>query len=181
MAVVQSKSRLSHILLTTQTKIDVFIERLGQAISWFCFLMVILMFAIVILRYGFSLGWIAMQESVLYLHATLFMLGCSYALKHDEHVRVDVFYRRFSPSAHALVNLFGHLILLWPVVIFIFLASFDYVSVSWKIKESSQEAGGLPFVYLLKSLIPLMCFTLLLQSFSEVCKSLNALLNRGAE
>ena len=79
------------------------------------------------------------------------MLGCSYALKHNEHVRVDIFYRNFSPVKQAVVNLFGHLFLLWPVVIFIAVVSVDYVSVSWQIKEQSQEAGGLPFVYLLKA------------------------------
>ena len=76
------------------------------------------------------------------------------------------------------MNLFGHLILLWPVAIFILLVSFDYVSVSWQIKEQSQEAGGLPFVYLLKSLIPAMSILLLIQSVSEICKSLNVLLEK---
>lgn len=179
MDAVSSNSPSSN-LLKIANKLDNFIEFIGRSIAWFSFAMVILMFAIVLLRYGFSLGWIALQESVLYLHAYLFMLGCSYALKHDEHVRVDVFYRRFSPFKKALVNVLGHLILLWPVAIFILLVSFDYVSVSWQIKEQSQEAGGLPFVYLLKSLIPAMSILLLIQSVSEICKSLNVLLKKGA-
>ena len=170
---------LSVILEQVAQRIDGFTELLGKTISWFSFFMAIIMFAIVVLRYGLNLGWIAMQESVLYLHAFLFMLGCSYALKHDEHVRVDVFYRRFSKRKKALVNLLGHLILLWPVAIFILVSSFDYVSVSWRIKEESQEAGGLPFVYILKSLIPLMSIGLLLQSLSEVCKSISPLLKQG--
>jgi TRAP-type mannitol/chloroaromatic compound transport system permease small subunit len=164
------------ILQSTSTKIDAMIEQLGRGVAWFSFIMVLLMFAIVMLRYGFSLGWIAMQEAVLYLHAYLFMLGCSYALKHNEHVRVDVFYRNFSPTKQAVVNLFGHLLLLWPVVLFIAVVSIDYVTISWQIKEQSQEAGGLPFVYLLKSLILLMCGTMFLQSFSEVCKNIKTLL-----
>lgn len=152
--------------------IDCFIDRLGRTLCWLSLLMVLITFAIVVLRYGFSLGWIAMQESVLYLHAALFIFGCSYGLLHDEHVRVDIFYRKMSSFKQALVNVLGHVFLLWPVVIFIALSSFDYVSVSWQIKEQSQEAGGLPFVYLLKSLIPMLCFTLMLQSVSEICKNI---------
>ena len=178
MSAVNSNSSSSH-LIKIANLLDAFIERIGQTVAWFSFAMVLIMFLIVLLRYGFSLGWIAMQESVLYLHAYLFMLGCSYALKHDEHVRVDVFYRRFSKAKKAFVNLVGHLVLLWPVAIFILFVSFDYVAVSWQLKEQSQEAGGLPFVYLLKSLIPVMCILLLMQSLSEICKSLNALFNKG--
>ncbi len=160
------------VLSFTSKTIDLVIERLGRAVAWLCLFMVLITFAIVVLRYGFSLGWIALQESVLYLHAAFFMLGCSYALQHNEHVRVDIFYRKMSQKKQAIVNLVGHLALLWPVALFILLMSFDYVAVSWRIGEESQEAGGLPFVYLLKALIPLLSITLLLQSLSEICKNI---------
>lgn len=166
-------------LQKTSSSIDSLIEKLGIVVAWLSLAMVLVTFMIVVLRYGFSLGWIAMQESVLYMHAILFMLGCSYALKHNEHVRVDVFYRRFSKRKQALVNLFGHFVFLWPVALFILINSFDYVSLSWKIKEASQEAGGLPFVFILKTLIPLLSISLLLQSISEICKHLLTVFKQG--
>ena len=96
----------------------------------------------VVLRYGFDLGWIAMQEAVLYLHATIFMLGMAFTLKHDGHVRVDVFYRNFSLRGQAWVNFLGSIILLLPICIFIAWVSLDYIMLSWELKETSAEAGG---------------------------------------
>lgn len=157
--------------------IDRVTEKMGKLISWFTFLMVLLTFLIVVLRYGFNMGWIAMQESVLYLHGIVFMLGAAYTLKADGHVRVDIFYQKFSSKGKALVNLFGTLFLLLPVCIFIFYISFDYVSTSWRIMEKSSEAGGLPFVYLSKSLLLLLALTLSLQGISEICKNLQILLS----
>ncbi|SFC35633.1 TRAP transporter small permease subunit [Pseudoalteromonas denitrificans] len=165
-------SKLSKI----HQKIDQFTESLGKAISWFTVLMVLIMVSIVLLRYGFNIGWIAMQESVLYLHAFVFMLGCSYTLKHNGHVRVDIFYRRFSIKKQAWVNLLGCIFLLFPVTIFISVMSFDYITSSWSVMEGSREAGGLPGVFILKSLIPLLSLTLIIQAISEILKSVEILL-----
>ena len=146
------------------TSVDKFTEKLGFVISWFTVLMVVIMTAVVILRYGFNLGWIGMQESIVYLHASVFMLGCGYALKHNSHVRVDVFYRKLSLKQQAIVDFLGCLLLLLPTLGFIFWASFHYVDQSWILSEGSIEAGGLPFVYLLKTLLLLMPLTLFLQA-----------------
>src|SRR5690606_38032315 len=123
-------------------------------------------FLVVLMRYafgvndlsllGFSLPRQMLEESVLYLHCLLFMLASGYTLKQDAHVRVDVFYRIFSPRGRALVNLLCNLFLLFPVCVFIIWSSLDYVSFSWKLLEKSQEAEGLPYIYLLKTLIPPM-------------------------
>jgi TRAP-type mannitol/chloroaromatic compound transport system permease small subunit len=161
--------------------IDVITELLGKAVAWLTLLMVLLTFSIVVLRYGFNLGWIAMQESVLYFHGLVFMLGAAYTLKHDGHVRVDIFYQKYSPKQKALLNLFGSLVLLLPVCIFIFFISFNYVSSSWKIMESSPEAGGLPLVYLNKSLILLLAITLSLQGLAEFTRNLLILLQDQAD
>ncbi len=152
--------------------IDSIIEALGKIISWLTLLMVLLTFAIVVLRYGFNLGWIAMQESVLYFHGIVFMLGAAYTLKHDGHVRVDIFYQKFSLKQKAWVNFAGGLILLLPICIFIFFISLDYVLAAWKIMESSSEAGGLPLVYLNKSLILILAITLICQGVAEVLRNL---------
>jgi len=112
-----------------------------------------------------------MQESVLYLHATVFMLGAAYTLKHDQHVRVDLFYRRIGPRGRAWVDLAGTLLLLVPVCLFILDSSWDYVREAWAIREASPEAGGLPGVYLLKSLIPAMAVLLLIQGVAMALRA----------
>ena len=152
--------------------IDSITEYTGKVIAWLTLLIVILTFLIVLLRYGFSLGWIAMQESVLYAHGAIFMLGAAYTLKHDAHVRVDIFYQKFNQKQKAFVNLFGSLFLLMPVCVFIFYVSIDYVLLSWEILESSKEPGGLPAVYLNKSLILLLVITLILQGMAEIARNI---------
>lgn len=151
--------------------IDTFNDSLAKLISWFTLLMVITMLLIVILRYGFDIGWIAMQESVMYLHAAVFLLGCAHTLRSNEHVRVDVFYRRFSPDKQAKVDILGGLLFLMPVNLFIFFVSYDYVALSWRIMEDSQEAGGIPAVFILKSLILLFAGTMILQGVAEILKN----------
>jgi len=141
--------------------------------------MVITMFLIVVLRYGFNLGWIAMQESVLYLHGAIFMLGAGYTLLANGHVRVDIFYQRFSVKQQAWVNFLGTLLLLMPVTVFIVIISFDYVQTSWMIMEKSQEAGGLPLVYLNKSLIIVLAVTLFIQGVAELLKAVQQLQNQS--
>jgi len=112
-----------------------------------------------------------MQESVMYLHSMVFLLGAAHTLRVNEHVRVDIFYRQFSPKNRAKVDIFGSLILLMPVNIFIFMVSFEYVMRAWRVMEASQEAGGLPAVFLLKSLILIFSFTMLLQGIAEVIRN----------
>ncbi|GAA6206260.1 TRAP transporter small permease subunit [Thalassotalea sp. SU-HH00458] len=155
-------------LENTISSIDKFTDYTGKLIAWLTFAMVVVSFVIVVLRYAFNLGWVAMQESVLYFHAMVFMLGAAYTLKVDGHVRVDIFYQRFSKKQQAMVNLFGALFLLAPVCITIFIISFDYVVIAWQIMEKSSEAGGLPMVFINKSLILLLAITLLLQGVAEI-------------
>ncbi len=150
--------------------IDMINKKIGEWVSYFTFLMAAVTFAVVVLRYGFNLGWIAMQESVVYLHAAVFLLGSAYTLQHDGHVRVDVFYRGFSEKRKALVNLVGTLFLLLPVMIFITVVSWHYVFESWQTLEGSMESGGLPFLYVLKTFILLFSLTMLLQGVSEAIK-----------
>lgn len=150
--------------------IDLMNRKLGEWVSYFTFLMAAITFVIVVLRYGFNLGWISMQESVTYLHAAVFLIGCAYTLQHDGHVRVDVFYRRFSQKRKALTNLIGSVFLLLPVMTFITIVSWHYVIESWQTLEGSMESGGLPFLYILKSFILVFSFTMLLQGISEVIK-----------
>jgi TRAP-type mannitol/chloroaromatic compound transport system permease small subunit len=150
-------------------------EGAGRAAAWLAVALVLVTFGVVVLRYLFQLGWIAMQESILYLHASLFLLGAAYTLKRDGHVRVDIFYRGFTPRGKALVDLLGSLFLLLPVCVFLLWVSWDYVATAWSLREGSPEAGGLPFVYLLKTLIPLAAVLLIVQGISQALDSLSVL------
>jgi TRAP-type mannitol/chloroaromatic compound transport system permease small subunit len=156
-------------------------EVLGRAVSWLSLLMVLVTFLVVVLRYAFDLGWIWLQESVTYMHAALFLIGAAYTLKHEGHVRVDIFYSRFSQRARAWVDLFGSLLLLMPVCLFIFYISWDYVAQSWQLHEGSQEAGGLEGVFLLKGLILVMAGLLVLQGLTIIIRKLLCLLGMSAD
>ena len=147
-------------------------ERIGCYASWLTLLLVLLTFLVVVMRYVFNIGAIAVQESLLYLHSLIFLLGASYTLKHNGHVRVDIFYRPMSAVRKAWVNLLGILLLLLPVCIFIFLISWQYVSSSWSYYEGSREAGGLDAVYLLKSLLLIMPVFVSLQGLAEILHSI---------
>ena len=159
-------------IANTVTAIDNVIEFIGKSIAWLTLLMVMLSFAIVLFRYAFNLGWIALQESMLYFHGIVFMLGAAFTLKADGHVRVDIFYQKFSDVQKAWVNLLGTLLLLLPVCFTIFILSFDYVLASWSILEKSGEAGGLPLVYLNKTLLLLIASTLILQGIAEIGRNI---------
>jgi len=153
-------------------RLDQIAEYTGRFISWATLLMVLVTFLVVVLRYVFDLGWIALQESVTYLHASVFMLGAAYTLKHQGHVRVDIFYQKMSPRSRAWVDLLGTLLLLFPFCGFIFWVSWEYVLNSWDVLEGSREAGGLPGVFLLKSLILLLPLTLGLQGISTMLRNI---------
>jgi len=127
---------------------------------------------VVVMRYLFSTGSIALQEVMIYLHATIFMLGMAWTLRQGGHVRVDVFYRTATPRTRAWIDVAGGLVLLLPLCLLIFWLSWDYVVNSWAIREKSSEGSGLPFVYLLKSLLLIMPATLLLQGLAETLRNL---------
>ena len=144
----------------------------GKICSWFVALMVLVTCLVVIMRYGLDMGSVFLQDVVLYLHGGLFLLGAAFALKRGAHVRVDIFYRNFSNSKKALVDLLGNLIFLQPICWTILLYSWGYVEFSWRIMEVSPEPDGLPFVYVQKSLLIVVAILLALQSISEILKSL---------
>ena len=161
--------------------LDTFAEWTGRLVAWLALLLVLVTFSVVVLRYAFNIGSIGLQESILYLHASLFLLTGAYTLKQDAHVRVDIFYRDLSADNKAWVDLLGALFLLLPVCLFIGWVSWDYVASAWSVREGSRETGGLPYVYLLKSLIPLGIILLALQGLSQVLASLVTLLNPARE
>ncbi len=170
-----SSSASANLMQRIAKKLELIAVRSGQLIAWLTLLMVFTTFLIVVLRYGFESGWIAMQESVIYMHALVFLIGIPYTLKYDGHVRVDIFYSKMSVRSKTWVNLLGTLFLLLPVSIFIAWVSWDYVTASWHMHEESGEAGGLPGIYLLKSTILLMTALLLIQGLSQLLLNISFL------
>ncbi|MBF7053557.1 TRAP transporter small permease subunit [Halomonas sp. KAO] len=149
--------------------LDAVTDLVGRTTAWLVLVMMAVQFAIVVMRYVFGIHSIALQESVMYMHAMVFMLGAAWTLQHDGHVRVDIFYRKRSPRSRASVDLFGTLFLLLPVTLYILLGSLGYVSSSWAILERSPD-GGIPGVFLLKSLILAMAALLLVQGIAQLIR-----------
>lgn len=143
----------------------------GSLIAPLTVAMMLTTVVVVVARYGFGQGAIPLQEGVIYMHALVFMLGIAYTLKSEAHVRVDIVYQRIPPRIQAIVDLAGTVLFLFPISAFIFWTSLDYVSLSWRMSEGSGEPGGLPAVYLLKTLIPVMAVLLGLQGIAEVLRA----------
>ena len=169
------------ILAALARRIDRLNDWIGRGVALLTIFMVVNVFVVVVLRYVFSLGWIWMQEMYVWAHGTVFLLGAAYTLLHEGHVRIDVFYRQASPRYKAWVNLFGSICMALPVVWIIFANSLSYVLRSWRGLESSAEAGGLPGLFLLKTVIPVFCVLFALQILSVVLRSLLTLLDKAED
>ena len=158
--------------------IDRFNTFVGYLCGLFAFLMVAVVFTVVVLRYGFSIGFIWMQEIYVWLHSFIFMLGSGFTYLANEHVRIDVFYREASERYKAWVNLIGNIFLLSPFLYIIWKYSYPFVYRSFFMNEVSREAGGMPALYILKSAILWFCLVFFLQLISNVCKSLIVIIGK---
>jgi TRAP-type mannitol/chloroaromatic compound transport system permease small subunit len=156
-------------------RIDRLTGAVGQVVAWLVLAMVLVQFAVVIMRYGLGIGSIWLQESILYAHAALFLLAAAWTLRDDRHVRVDIFYADASPARKAVVDLAGALLLLLPFMAVLAWYAWPYVARSWAIHERSQEVSGLPFVYLLKSLLLLFALLMALQGVAQAIRAWGAL------
>ena len=171
-------SRIPSASLAFANRIDRLNAAIGRGAAWLCLFVVVVQFAVVVLRYVFGLGSARLSESIVYGHAGLFMLASGWTLAAGGHVRVDVFYAEASPRTRALVDLCGSLFLLLPFMAVLAWFALPYVARSWAIFESSRETSGLPGVFLLKTLIPAFAFLMALQGVSQAIKAAVAL--RGA-
>jgi len=156
-------------------RIDRLTTGLGRAVAWLVLVVVLLQFGLVIARYAFGLGSIWLTETVIYAHATLFMLAAAWTLRAGGHVRVDVFYAEASPRTKAVIDLAGSVLLLLPFTVVLIWLSVPYVARSWAVLERSQESSGLPLVYLLKTLIPLFAALMALQGVAQAIRALAVL------
>ena len=153
------------------------VRGLGRAVSWLGLAMVLTTATVVVLRKFFDVGFIWMQESVTWMHAAVFMVGAGYTLLHEEHVRVDIFYRNMSPGRRALVDALGVVLFLLPLCGYLAWMAWDFAATSWAISESSREPGGLPYpmIPLLKSIVVLMPVFVALQGVSLLLRSASRL------
>ncbi len=162
---------------TPQNLLDRISSVTGALTAWLTVVMVVVTAVIVVMRYAFDAGQVWLQESVVWMHAVVFMVGAAYTLLHEEHVRVDVFYRSMSERGRAIVNFVGVAVFLLPLCGFLAYKGFDFAAVSWSIRESSREPGGLPYplVPILKTVVVVMPILLALQGVSQMLRSLAAL------
>ncbi len=151
-------------------------DHVGRAVSWLTLVMVLVVFFVVVTRYGFSWGRVWIQESYVWMHGIVFMLGAAYTLLHEGHVRVDVFYRGASVRYKAWVDLLGAFLLVLPLVLTVWVVALPYVQNSWMRLEASREAGGLPGLFLLKTVIPIFCVLVGLQALALAGRSTLVLL-----
>ena len=161
------------LLLRLARAIDRLNEALGRTVAWLALILVLLQFVIVVMRYVFGLGSVKMQESIVYMHAMLFMLAAGYTLLHDGHVRCDIFYSTAAPRTKALVDLFGVLVFLLPTCALIAWVAWPYVAASWAVREGSPEGSlGIPAVFLLKTVILVFAGLVTLQGLALAIHSL---------
>lgn len=151
--------------------LDKFTDFTGRSVAWLTLVMVLVTAIVVICRKLFDWKLVGLQESITYMHAVVFMLAAAWTLQRGGHVRVDIFYRRYSPKTQAWIDALGGLLFTLPFMLFIGIGSWDFVCESWRIKESSTDSGGLPLIYLLKSLLPLMAFGVCVQALADVLRN----------
>ncbi|MGB8578370.1 MAG: TRAP transporter small permease subunit [Pseudolabrys sp.] len=156
-------------------RIDRLNVAIGRAVAWLVLAVVLLQFALVVARYLFGLGSIWLTETVIYAHAALFMLAAAWTLHASGHVRVDIFYADASARTRARADLIGALLLLLPFMLVLLWLSVPYAARSWAIFEHSQEASGLPLVFVLKTLIPLFALLMALQGIAQAIRAAAAL------
>ena len=151
-------------------RLDQINRAVGAVVMWAALAMVLVQFGIVLLRYVFGYTSIFVNETVLYLHASLFMLGAGYTLLMNGHVRVDIFYAPMTARKKAMVDIFGHLVLMLPSLGILLYYSWPSVRRSWSILEGAISVGGVPASFLLKTLIPAFCVLLLIQGLSALIR-----------
>ena len=152
-------------------RIDRLVSGIGRAAAWLVLVVVLLQFALVLVRYLFGLGSIWLSETVIYAHAAVFMLAAAWTLRAEGHVRVDIFYAEASTRTRAFIDFVGAILLLLPFMLVLLWLSVPYAARSWAILEHSQETSGLPLVFVLKTLIPVFAVLMALQGLAQAIRA----------
>ena len=175
-----NKKSALHLLNQLSVRLEQFSERTGMLVSWLVLAMVLLVSYDVAMRYFFQSGSVALQEMEWHLFSLIFLIGAAYTLKHDDHVRLDLFYKSnfMDDRRRAWIDLFGSIFLLIPFCILIILSAWPFVYQSYIHLEGSPDPGGLPYRWILKASIPLGFTFLLLQGVSDIVKNLSTILGK---
>ncbi|MDJ0950206.1 MAG: TRAP transporter small permease subunit [Alphaproteobacteria bacterium] len=128
-----------------------FIRRIGEAVSWLWIVLVVVIVTNVTMRYVFGEGRIEFEEIQWHIYSIGFLIGLSYCLEADDHVRVDVLHDRFNLRTQAWVEFFGILLFLLPFIALVLIYSVPYITYSMSLNESSEAPGGLPARWAIKS------------------------------
>ncbi len=156
-------------------------QTIGVSVAWLALALVLVEFTVVLMRYVFGLGAVKMQESIVYMHAIVFMVAAGYTLLHNGHVRCDIFYAAASPRHRALIDLIGVVVFLLPTCALIAWAAWPYVAQAWSVREGSPEGRlGIPGVFLLKSVIRVVAALVALQGLALALHSALRLAGREA-
>ncbi|MBR8463084.1 TRAP transporter small permease subunit [Campylobacter sp. faydin G-24] len=159
------------------SKIERFFDKFGNFIGYICMILMTLMivdvFFNVIARYFFKYGNVGFQELEWHLFSVIFLLGMSYALKEDAHVRVDIFYAKFNPKTKAMINMLGAIFFIIPFALLIGFLSIDFVFEAFTSNEASADPGGLTHRWIVKSFIPISVFLLIFFAIGFFIKNLN--------
>jgi TRAP-type mannitol/chloroaromatic compound transport system permease small subunit len=166
---------ISPHMLGIADRIDRCNAAIGRAAAWAALFVVLMQFLVVVLRYAFGIGSIWLTESIIYGHATLFMLAAAWTLRENGHVRVDIFYSEASARTKAMIDFVGALLLLIPFMLVLLAFAVPYVGRSWAIFERSRETSGLPVVFVLKTLIPAFAIMFALQGAAQAIRAAQVL------
>lgn len=152
---------------------DAFADYIGKITAFVMIIMLLNVFYDVIMRYFFKSGSIALQELEWHLFSVLFLLGISYSLKEDGHVRVDVIYDGLSTRKKAVINIVGSIIFLIPFSLLIAFGSMEFVMEAYQTGEISGDPGGLTHRWIIKALLPFSFFILVIVTIGSVIKNIN--------
>jgi TRAP-type mannitol/chloroaromatic compound transport system permease small subunit len=161
------------MLLKLERGFDKFADAIGYITAFVMVLMILNVTYDVVMRYFFNTGSLAMQEMEWHLFSVVILLGISYTLKEDGHVRVDLIYDRLTQKKKAKINMMGSALFILPVALLIGTGSIPYVVESFASNEISPDPGGLEYRWIVKSLIPLSFFLLIITAIGFFIKNLN--------
>lgn len=150
---------------------EAFNDVVGRTVAYLTLATVLICATVVVIRYAFQTGFIWLQELFIWSHAAAFMLGSAFTLMVNRHVRVDIVYESRSPATRAWLDLLSTIVFLFPWIIVLWYYAWPYVLASWELREESPQVGGMPGLYLLKSVILGFCALMMLQGLAICARS----------
>ncbi len=155
--------------------LDKVVIGIGKVFCWANGILIAVIILQVVLRYGFAHGLVVLEELEWHLYGLAVMMGLSYALVTDSHVRVDIMHMRLSPRSQSIVEIFGILVFLFPFMVVVFDHSLDFLADAWRINERSDAPSGLPWRWAIKAVIPVSFALLAMAALSRLIRDISYL------